>query len=221
MKKPEVPNVPGSNLPEKKSPLRNMFPIRKPLRPFWHKPAPELMVDDEIILKSLTSADGPRVFELVDANRRHLQEWLTWIEKIQTLKDSMSFVRNVRYRDIFEGRWVYGVWYMEELVGLIDFNEGDKENNQVALGYWLNKEHQGKGIITRAVSKCLDYAFDEQHIHKVIIRCATNNLKSQAIPMRLNFTWEGMDHNAGTVNGKTVDMVAYGMLYRDWARLST
>lgn len=193
--------------------------IREALRPFFHKPAPSLQVDEDLLLQELRTTDIDRLFQLIECNREHLQQWLSWIQRIKTREHCRTFVNHVSYRNIFAGRWVYGVWHQDELVGLIDFNEGNKQLNQVSIGYWLGRAYEGKGIMTRAVRACLDYAFDEQHLHKVLVKCASDNFRSQAIPIRLRFSWEGLHHDAGTINGREVDMISYSMVYRDWARV--
>ena len=198
-------------------PVRKWFPIRKALRPLLYKPAPELLVTEEIVLRSLEPEHTDRIFSLIESNREYLQNWISWIETIQTYNDCKNFVNGVRYKDIFAGQWVYGVWFQKQLVGLLDFNEGDRELHQISIGYWLDHAEQGRGIITQSVMCCLDYVFTELELHKVLIKCADQNERSQAIPIRLGFTWEGFDHEAGTVNGKTVNMVTYSMLYREWA----
>jgi ribosomal-protein-serine acetyltransferase len=215
MKNIEVKKSTRSN-PDQPSPFNILFPLRKRLLPLFQTLAPELVVDEDIVLKSLDMNDSRRIFDLVDKNREHLEAWLSWIQKIQSLKDSRSFVRAVGYKDIFAGRWVYGIWYQHQLVGMIDFNEGDRELNQVAIGYWLSHDFQGKGIITRSAEKCIDYLFKEQQVNRVLIKCATDNYRSQAVAKRLHFNWEGIDREVGTVNGKSVDLIIYGILYREW-----
>ncbi|MEZ4828656.1 MAG: GNAT family protein [Bacteroidia bacterium] len=202
----------------KNSGAKDKFPVRNALKALWVKTAPELEVDEDILLRPISIQDAERIFELVNNNRVHLQEWLSWIEKVKTLQECRYFIRTVSYRDIFSGKWVYSIWYKDKLEGLIDFNEGDREQNQISLGYWISKEQEGKGIVTRCVQKCLDYVFDIHKLHRVVIKCATANFRSEAIPLRLKFSWEGLDHEAGVVNGKTVDMVTYSMLYRDWGK---
>ena len=216
MDKPTASKNTSSIAQEKSNYLTRVFPIRKALNPFRPTPAPILQVDEEISLRSLSIEDVDLLFELVENNREHLQAWLSWISQIKTIEDTKAFVKGVRYKNIFAGRWIYGVLYNNELVGLLDFNEGNKALNQLSIGYWLSKKMEGKGIITRAVHRCLTYVFDEQHVHRVLIKCATQNQKSQAIPMRLNFSWEGIEVDAGTLGGESVDLVVYSMLYSDW-----
>ncbi|MEM7368578.1 MAG: GNAT family N-acetyltransferase [Bacteroidota bacterium] len=199
------------------TPLQKWFPIRNPLRPLLHKPAPELKVSDEILLKSLTSDMTEPLFNLIQRNRAYLQNWISWIETIQTYSDCKNFVHGVRYKDIFAGQWVYAILDKGELVGLLDFNEGEKDLRQISIGYWLDESAQGQGVVSQAVVTCVDYVFEELDLHRILIKCADQNQRSKAIPVRLGFTWEGVYHDAGTVNGKTVNMITYSMLYRDWA----
>ncbi|MCB0839634.1 MAG: GNAT family N-acetyltransferase [Bacteroidetes bacterium] len=220
MKNSEVKKSTSSN-PDHASTLKKLFPIGKTLRPLFQTLAPELEVDEDIVLKSINMDDARRIFDLVDANRKHLEAWLSWIQKLQSVKDSKSFIRAIRYKDVFAGRWVYGIYYQDQLVGMIDFNDGDRDLNQVAIGYWLSHDFQGKGIVTRAARKCIDYLFKEKQVHRVLIKCATDNYRSQAVANRLNFNWEGIDRDAGTVNGKSVDMINYGILYREWLAMNS
>ena len=220
MEKHAADNKASSSNPGKNNYMNRVFPIRKALaRPFQHKLAPELEVDDNIVLKSLQTEDVDRLYKLVESNRNHLQVWLTWINQIQTLADTRNFVKQVKYKNIYAGRWIYGVWYKSDLVGLIDFNEGEKSLNQVSIGYWLAADMQGKGIITRSVKSCLDYVFENLKINRVLIKCASGNEKSQRVPNRLHFSWDGIEVDAGTLHGESVDLVVYSMLYRDWVNV--
>ncbi|WNJ18009.1 GNAT family N-acetyltransferase [Pontibacter sp. G13] len=208
---------PAESGAEKSHPLQlPQFSLRKAVRPLIAKPAPVLEVAEGLALRSLEPDDEHLLYDLVERNRSHLESWLSWIEQIKTLRDCRRFVDKTRYNDIFSGRWVYGVWYEDALVGLLDFNEGDRTLNQISIGYWLDEAHQGRGIVTRCVVKALDYVFSSEEIARILIKCATTNKKSQAIPERLGFTFEGVDKDAGTVQGKLVDMATYSMLYREW-----
>lgn len=202
-------------------PKVKVFPIRSTRSPFRAKVAPELIVDQQLHLRSLRAEDAEPFFSLVEANRDYLQIWLPWIETVKSLSDARTFIRKARYTDIFSGRWVYAIHFEGKMVGMMDFNEGDKALKQVSLGYWLGAAYQGKGIITRSVRRCVEYAFEQQGLNKVLIKCATENLRSQAIPIRLNFTWEGIEYEAGTLQGEVVNLVVYGMNGRDWKDAQT
>ncbi|RMG62294.1 MAG: GNAT family N-acetyltransferase, partial [Bacteroidetes bacterium] len=138
-----------------------------PKWPTWNfgrfrRPGPEgpyLQIDDSTSLRPLTETDGERVFFLVASNRSYLQAWLSWIESIRTLADARRFVRAVDYRDVFTGQWVWGIWYQDKLVGLLDCNEGHRGRREISIGYWLAAGYQGKGIATRAARRCVDHGY--------------------------------------------------------------
>lgn len=192
--------------------------LKGAIRPLLYKPAPELIIDQDVVLRELRPEDADPIYAMIEINRSHLENWLSWIDQIQERADAADFVRKVSYRDIFDGGWVYGIWYGDRLVGLLDFNEGDRKLRQVSVGYWLIRPYEGKGIVTRAVVGCLDYVFAESKVLKVLIKCATDNFRSQAVPIRLNFNWEGLHRNAGTVKGREVDLEIFSMTAPEWNR---
>lgn len=193
--------------------------LKGAIRPLFYKPAPELRVDDEVMLRELRVEDADPIYAMIEINRSHLEGWLSWIDLIHNREDAADFVKRVSYRDVFDGGWVYGIWHNDRLVGLLDFNEGDRKLRQISIGYWLTLQAQGKGIVTRAVVGCLDYVFSEARVFKVLIKCATNNFRSQAVPIRLRFNWEGLQRNAGTVKDQEVDLEIFSMTSHEWERL--
>src|SRR5690625_199905 len=84
------------------------------------------------------------------------------------------------------------------------------------IGYWLDIEHQGKGIMTRAVRALTDYAFEEFDLNRVDIRAAVGNVKSRAIPERLGYKKEGVLRQSEWLYDHFVDHAVYSMLKSEW-----
>jgi ribosomal-protein-serine acetyltransferase len=84
------------------------------------------------------------------------------------------------------------------------------------IGYWLVSEYEGKGIMTRACEVLIDYGFDELGLNRIVIRASTDNVRSQAVPLRLGFTREGVARQAEWLNDRFIDMVVYSMLRSEW-----
>ncbi len=84
------------------------------------------------------------------------------------------------------------------------------------IGYWLGGEYEGKGIMTRACTALIDYGFGELGLNRIVIRASTENTRSQAVPLRLGFTREGVERQAEWLNDHFIDMIVYSMLRSEW-----
>ena len=174
-----------------------------------------LTVDKEIILKDLNIKNAGSLFALIDSGRIYLREWLSWVDETNAIEDSILYIQSVSQGNVYTGRYVLEIWYKNKLAGLIDFHNGNKINMAVEIGYWLGKSYQGKGIMTRSCKKCIEYAFNEMGFNRIIIKCAVGNLKSQAIPKRLGFKFEGIEKEGQNLNGRFTDLVVFSKLKED------
>ena len=176
----------------------------------------KLKVDDEIFLKDIELNSAQTVFDLIDSCRDYLSEWLSWVEETLQLNDTILYIQSVAGHDMFNGRNVFEIWYKNELAGLIDFHNGDKVNMSVEIGYWLGEKFQNKGIMTRACSACINYAFTTLGFNRIVIKCALGNVKSQSIPKRLNFKFEGIEREGQILNYRFNDLMVFSMLKKEW-----
>ena len=66
--------------------------------------------------------------------------------------------------------------------------------------------------MTMSVKEMISIGFSDFELNRIEIRCATENVKSRAIPERLGFTQEGTLRSAARIEGGYLDMVVYGLL---------
>ncbi len=173
-------------------------------------------VDEHMTLRMLTSRDAKPLFHLIEDSRAYLEKWLPWLNDSKSLSDVETSIKESFYTYANKQDIRAGIFIDEMLVGIVSFNEFDWRNNIGYVGYWLAKEHQGRGIMTKAVAALIDYGFTELEINKVDIRTAYENKKSQAIPIRLNFKKEGHLRQAEWLYNHYVDHIVYGMLKEEW-----
>jgi Acetyltransferases, including N-acetylases of ribosomal proteins len=101
-------------------------------------------------------------------------------------------------------------------VGRIGLHHLNKQNKTGAIGYWLSKDAQGKGIMLKSCKALINYGFQNLDLHRIEIKAAINNLKSQAIPVKLNFLKEGILRQAEFVNNQFLDLFLYSMISDEW-----
>jgi ribosomal-protein-serine acetyltransferase len=175
-----------------------------------------LIVDEELELRLLEERHAAELFSLVEKHREHLRTWQPWPDRTRTVDDILAFIRTALAQFAANRGPTAGLWSNQALCGVASYHPIDWENRSAALGYWLAADHQGRGLVTRAVRALVTHAFTELGLNRVEIRCAVGNRKSRAIPLRLGFGEEGVVREAQWLNGRFVDHVIYGMLARDW-----
>ena len=84
------------------------------------------------------------------------------------------------------------------------------------VGYWLDAEHEGRGIASRAVAALVRAGFRERRLARVELRTAMDNARSRALAERLGFHREGILRNAQAFADRRVDMAIYAVLAREW-----
>lgn len=174
-----------------------------------------LIVDEEIELRIRKTEDAERTFELIDRSRSYLKKWLPWVDSVQTVQDCVDFITLNRTKFDNGEDATYGIFYKDELVGLASYHTLDKANRNTDMGYWMGEAYQGKGIMSRAVSYLTEYAFSYHKLHRVQIRCATENRGSRAIPEKLGFTLEGILRGEQKIQDEYLDICVYSRLSTD------
>jgi ribosomal-protein-serine acetyltransferase len=140
------------------------------------------------------------IFEAINRDRDYLREWLPFVDITQKVEDTESFIHSVT-SEANKKDEIYTIWYNEAFAGLIGFKDTDHVNRKTEVGYWLKKNMQGKRIVTSCVEKLLRYAFLKLRMHRVQIKVAMQNIRSESIPKRLGFKLEGVERE-GELHGK-------------------
>lgn len=174
-----------------------------------------LRVSDSIELRHIAEGDAHPLTTLIDRNRSYLKEWLPWLDNSTSLQDTARFIgRSIEQAEDSNGL-TFGIVYEGTLAGVLGQHYVDSVNRRTELGYWLDAAHQGRGIVTRAVARLTAYAFTEQDCNRVILHCATGNMKSRAVAERLGFVQEGILREAEWLYDHYVDLVVYSVLKRN------
>ncbi|WMT39701.1 GNAT family protein [Paenibacillus sp. D2_2] len=173
-------------------------------------------IDKSLFISLLETKDAEKLFNLIDKNRNHIGEWLKFPSITLKVDDSRNFIENVRMRFARnEGYWL-GIWMENKLVGSIGFIYLDQENKKTEIGYWIGKEYEGRGIITKTVKVLIEYVFNNLTFNKIEIGVATDNLRSRSIPEKLGFKLEGTIRDYEYINGKYHDRLIYGLKSNEW-----
>jgi len=161
---------------------------------------------------------APLYLKIVTKQLEYLGKWLAWPPHAENEEFFLNFIKRSLH-DYADGKsLVCAILYRNELVGNISFNSIDYSLQKVEIGYWLSEDYQGKAIVTKSVSKLIEFAFTELKMEKVQISAAIENQASRNVCERLNFNLEGILTRAESLNGKVVDHAVYGLSRETWAK---
>lgn len=142
---------------------------------------------DDIRLTLLNLDNANDFYNLVDKNRDFLSPWFLWVNKCISLQSVLSYLSNYT-KNYQNGTCIkFAIYHKEKMIGVISLNELNHTESTASIGYWVDKQFQGRGIITKSCVIMISSAFNMLNFKHIFLYCAVNNYKSSAIPLRLGF----------------------------------
>lgn len=138
-------------------------------------------------------------------------QWLPWVNATKSTSDVQQYFQSCIERLENNNGFDLCIYYHNKIVGLIGLHKIDHQNKITSIGYWLDNQYHGKGIMTESVAALCNYCFNELQLKRIEIACATENVKSQNIAKRLNFTLEGTLQQRELLNGKFIDHYLFSL----------
>ena len=173
-------------------------------------------IRENLFLKELEIEDAEHIFKAIDSQREYLGKWLPFVEFTKTVKDSLDYVNSVVTMPKECKEYQFAIFCGSDFAGLAGFKGTDRLNRKSEIGYWLCEEFQGRGIITDSVHALVNFGFSELNLNRIQIKCAPENVKSNNIPKRLGFSFEGIERDSEFVKeGVFRDANVWSLLKRE------
>lgn len=176
----------------------------------------EYNVNSQVSLKLIDYQDTETLFQLISTSRKHLEEWGSWVQKIQTEEDTEQLIKKYLLQYAGKKGMHFLIKYKNKPVGTISLKQLSWDVKSGEIGYWLSPDFVGKGIVAQATEVMLAYGFNDINLHKIEIWAADENEKSKQVPERLGFVKEGVRRDNEFLNGRFYTMVIYGLLKTEW-----
>ncbi|WP_105615296.1 GNAT family N-acetyltransferase [Vallitalea okinawensis] len=160
--------------------------------------------------------------------RQIIEEDAQLIYNYQSDKDNFPYVDMQIYTEIDEARkyitkmnkgvkenqWI--IWAIADpqtniILGTISIWNISEKNSKAELGYGLFPGNIGKGIMSEALKKVIDYGFNTMGLLEIEAYTNRNNMKSIALLVRSQFKKIADFEEKETFSGEPMDMVIYGL----------
>ena len=86
------------------------------------------------------------------------------------------------------------------MIGLAFQEYKSKFTPAIDIGWRLKKNAWGKEYATEGAKRCLEYAFNELNINKIISVCTVNNKKSENVMKKIGMTLKGEFNHPNLIN---------------------
>lgn len=182
---------------------------------------PSSFESERFVLRRYQPGDGAMYYAAGRRNRQHLKRYEAQNvllsprseaeaeELVRELAEAWTS-RQSFFAGIFDKR--SGAWLGQLYIGVVNWHTPEFE-----LGYVVDGEHEGQGVITESVAAALGFAFHHLRAHRVCVRCDDTNERSYRVAERAGFQREGhlrRDHRHA--DGTFTGTYLYGLLASEY-----
>lgn len=161
-------------------------------------------------------------YELIDKNRDHIgHTFPVTLANSDSPENAENFISVSKDREKnSEGYYFYARDIKtNKLIGYLCVKTIDYRISKCELGYFIDKDYQGKGITSKMVSDALEFCFKELMMNKVFICTSEVNLASQRIALKHNFKQEGILRDEfRNGDGQLQNTVYFGLLKSEYIK---
>lgn len=171
---------------------------------------------NKIFIRYFEEADAEALLDLHLRNKEFFQKYSpTFDEDYYTIDKQLKFISDTIKNREKDKQYCFGIFIKENgiLVGDVNlFHIFRGPLQSCLIGYALDKQFNGKGYTTEAISLAVRYAFDEAKLHRVEAGVMPWNIGSMRALEKVGFNKEGIAQKSVKINGKWEDHQMFSML---------
>ncbi|MEZ8823155.1 ribosomal protein S5-alanine N-acetyltransferase [Vibrio amylolyticus] len=176
--------------------------------------------DGDFILRTAEIDDAKKISQYFNRNRTHLKPWEPrredafftvqgWSQKLVKLQELHSL----------------GLGYYlivtdpsgDKVIGTVSFSNLSRfPCYTCTVGYSLDEQAQGKGVMTRALTLAVNYMFQYQSMHRINAAYMPNNSRSASVLKQNGFEKEGFAKQYLLIDGEWRDHILTSCINKNW-----
>ncbi len=157
---------------------------------------PETLVTERLTLRPYRQGDGAAYFTLCQNNKAHLLPFEAGNPalSVSTADEAEILVRELAADWHARSIFFMGVWHTQTggLVAQVVLSVVNWHLPEFALGYFVDKDHEGHGYVTEACRALIRWAFEQWGAQRLSSGCNELNLRSRRVLERCGFVQEGL-----------------------------
>lgn len=180
-------------------------------RIFSHLPT---LTTERLILRPMRVED---CFDMYDyAKRADVTKYLTWSPHInlEHTKEYLKYIKkHYRLGDFYD--WAVVLANEGQMIGTCGFTRFHFEHDAAEIGYVLHPDHHGKGYATEAVSRVLEFGFEDLLLNRIEAKYMMGNDASRRVMEKCGMRFEGIRRGEMLIKGLYRDVGVCAILRSD------
>jgi len=184
-----------------------------------NSPFVPILKTDRMDLIHLSLVEPQTLLDFQRRNDEHLKATNpTWIPE-DTLESCAQRIKNSTEELKDESAIRFCCFLKDEkMVGTLSFSQIFRKSFQACyMGYIIDHEHQGQGLMTEAICEGIRYMIEDKNIHRIMANYLPENKASARVLEKLGFIIEGTAIDYLHINGKWRDHVLTSLTNQNWA----
>ncbi|WP_407124354.1 GNAT family N-acetyltransferase [Weissella paramesenteroides] len=174
-------------------------------------------MDNEVSLSlPRPKIDAEPLFKLVNQSRQQLEPWLPWVSNMKSVADEEKFLIDTMKHFGTGYSLNTIILFQNQPAGMISFNKFQSMDQSTEIGYWLGTKYMGHGIMHRSVSGMCDIGFNDYNVHKIAIKAAVENQRSNDVAKKAGFHFDGSFRDAELLSDGFHDGNVWTLLEDEW-----
>lgn len=171
---------------------------------------------ERLSLRKITRQDIPDIFEIY--SNREVMLYFDDRYAFENMSEAEQMVSDYdnAIRDQTGLRWGIVLKSTRKLIGTCGFHEISDYHKRIELGYDLNRNYWGKGIMKEALSVIIDHAFEKSEVNRIEAFVEPPNTTSCTLLGKLGFSMEGILREHEMCRGKLIDIQLFSLLRKEW-----
>jgi len=172
---------------------------------------------DGIRLRPWRESDVPRIVEACSDERT--RQWLGRLPEPYDESEARAWLEH-QSAGLADGQRVeWAVVDPADDVALASISFFDyRPEVELEIGYWAHPDARGRGVVTRAMGRVIEYAFDDLGVRRVMAGAAVDNAASRHVIEANGLVAWGTERLGTEVSGGRTDCVFYDVLVEEWRR---
>ena len=184
-----------------------------------------MLTTQNLILSAPTPHDLAAIKDFEERNQIHLKKWeSTNPTNNQPVEEGIQKRLGNWIKECEEGKSVRFLIKLKDdshkIIGFCHFTQIFYGTFQACyLGYKIDYQYEGKGLMFEALEASIKYVFEELKIHRIMANYMPINTRSANILNRLGFIKEGYAKNYLLINGRWEDHILTALSVEQWRNI--